>query len=93
MYFRNIIPRFHLDFGPRFARYAFTLEEMYRRVGGCPDMDGSMPGRKVHPDTLHELRRLWQVGGTFCLWDRIEASAREQAKEWDMDIDDYFYTV
>ena len=84
---------FHLDFGPRWVRYAINKEEIHRRVGGCPDMDGSMPGRKVHPDTLHQIRRCWQVGGTFYLWDQIEKCAQEQASEWDMDIDDYFYKV
>lgn len=93
IYFRNTLLPFHLDFGPRFARYVLTKEEMYRRVGGCPDMDGCMPGKKVHPDTLHQLRRCWQVGGTLYLWDQIEKYAQEQAKEWNMDIDDYFYKV
>ena len=56
-------------------------------------MDGSMPGRKIHPDTLHEIRRCWQVGGTFPLWEQIEKCAHEQAREWELDIDDYFYKV
>ena len=93
LYFRNTLLPFHLDFGPRFARYAFNKEEIHRRVGGCPDMDGSMPGRKVHPDTLHQIRRCWQEGGTFILWEQIEKYAQEQAREWNMDIDDYFYEV
>jgi heterodisulfide reductase subunit C len=93
LYFRNTLLPFHLDFGPRFARYALNKDEIYRRVGGCPDMDGSMPGRKVHPDTLHEIRRCWQVGGTFPLWEQIEKCAQEQAREWNMDIDDYFYKI
>jgi len=93
LYFRNTMIPFHLDFGPRWVRYAINKEEIHRRVGGCPDMDGSMPGRKVHPDTLHQIRRCWQVGGTFYLWDQIEKYAQEQASEWDMDIDDYFYKV
>lgn len=93
LYFRNTILPFHLDFGPRFARYAFNMEEMHRRVGGCPDMDGSMPGRKVHPSTLHEVRRCWQEGGTFQLWDQIEKYGQQHAEERNMDIDDYFYMV
>jgi heterodisulfide reductase subunit C len=93
LYFRNTILPFHLDFGPRFARYTFNKEEMHRRVGGCPDMDGSMPGRKVSPETLHEIRRCWQEGGTLQLWDQIEKYAQEQAKECNMDIDDYFYRI
>lgn len=93
LYFRNTIPRFHLDFGPRFVRYVQAQEELHRRVGGCPDMDGSMAGKKVPPESLHQIRRCWQVGGTFVLWDQIERSAQEQAKEWNMDIDDYFYLV
>jgi heterodisulfide reductase subunit C len=93
LYFRNPMVESHLDFGPRFARYFKNKEEIYRRVGGCPDMDGSMPGRKVPPETLHQLRRCFQVGGALFLWDQIENYAREQAKEWDMDIDDYLYNV
>ena len=93
LYFRNTLLPFHLDFGPRFARYALNKDEIYRRIGGCPDMDGSMPGKKIHPDTLHEIRRCWQVGGTFPLWEQIEKCAQEQAREWEMDVDDYFYKV
>jgi len=93
LYFRNPVVESNLDFGPRFARYFQNKEEIYRRVGGCPDMDGSMPGRKVPPETLHQLRRCFQVGGALHLWDQIEKYAREQAREWDMDIDDYLYKV
>ena len=93
LYFRNTLIPLHLDFGPRWVRYAINKDEIHRRVGGCPDMDGSMPGRKVHPDTLHQIRRCWQVGGSLYLWDQIERYAQEQASEWDMDIDDYFYKV
>ena len=93
LYFRNSVPRFHLDFGPRFVRYVQNQEEIHRRVGGCPDMDGAMAGRKIHPDSLHEIRRCWQVGGTFALWEGIEQCAQEQAKDFNMDMDDYFYRV
>jgi heterodisulfide reductase subunit C len=93
LYFRNTILPFHMDFGPRFARYTYNKEEIHRRVGGCPDMDGSMPGRKVSPETLHEIRRCWQEGGTLYLWDQIEKYGREHAAEQNMDIDDYFYRV
>lgn len=93
LYFGNPQVETHLDFGPRFARYFQNKEEIYRRVGGCPDMDGSMPGRKVPPETLHQLRRCFQVGGALYLWSQIEKYAREQAREWNMDIDDYLYKV
>ena len=75
------------------ARYATNPEQIYRRIGGCPDMDGDRPGRKVHPDTLHEFRRCIQEGGTFVLWDQIEESARQQADDVQMDLYDYFYRV
>lgn len=93
LYFRNPAAESHLDFGPRFARYFQNKEEIHRRVGSCPDMDGSMPGRKVPPETLQQLRRCFQVGGALHLWNQIEKYAQEQAKEWGMDIDDYFYKV
>jgi heterodisulfide reductase subunit C len=93
IYFRNPETETHLDFGPRYARYFRNKEEIYRRVGGCPDMDGAKPGRKVPPETLQQLRRCFQVGGALYLWDQIEKYAREQAEEWNMDIDDYLYKV
>ncbi len=93
LYFRNPVVENHLDFGPRFARYFRNKEEIYRRVGGCPDMDGSMAGRKVPPESLHQLRRCFQVGGALYLWNQIEKYARKQAKERNMDIDDYLYQV
>jgi len=93
LYFRNLQIESHLDFGPRFARNFLNIEESYRRVGAAPDMNGSSPGRKVPPETLQQIRRCFQVGGTLFLWDNIEHYAQEQAHDWGLDIDDYFYKV
>jgi heterodisulfide reductase subunit C1 len=93
LYFRNNLIAFHLDFGPRFARYTLHREEIYRRINGSPDMNGIMPGRKISPETLHELRRCCQEGGGLFLWDQIEKYGQEDANAQGIDIDDYFYTV
>ena len=93
LYFRNPEPIAHRDFGPRFALYFKHKEEMFRRIGACPDMDGSLSGRKVHPDTLDEVRKLWQAGGVLYLWERIEEAARRQAEELGISLDSYHEKV
>jgi len=93
LYFRNPKPAAHRDFGPRFARAFQNQDELFRRIGLCPDMNGSLSGRKVHPDTLHEVRNLWQAGGALYLWERIEEAAQKQADEMGLSIDAYHEKV
>ncbi|HPW37467.1 MAG TPA: 4Fe-4S dicluster domain-containing protein [Syntrophorhabdus sp.] len=89
LYFRNIEKDTHRDFGPRFEAYTRAREEFFAHVGACPDTDGILSGRKVHPDTLDEVRRLWQKGGALYMWDLIEEAAQKQAEQWGMTIDEY----
>lgn len=89
LYFRNIEVKTHRDFGPRHELCFNHKEEYFRKIGACPDMDGLLSGRKVHPETLHELRRLWQAGGALYLWEHIEDSAKKQADESGITIDEY----
>ena len=89
LYFRDIAVETHKDFGPRHERCFNRKEEYFRRVGACPDMDGSLSSRKVRPETLHEVRRLWHVGGGLHMWDMIEEAAQKQAEEWGITIDEY----
>lgn len=89
LYFRDLFWETHRDFGPRFEEYFKNKEEHFRSVGACPDMEGSLSGRKVHPETLDEVRKLWHAGGGLYFWDLIEESAKKQAAEWNMDIDEY----
>ena len=93
LYFRNPIPEGHLDFGPRFKTYFERQDEFMRRVGAHPDMDGPFSGRKVHPETLDELRKLWMAGGALFLWSLIEEAAQKQATEMNLSIDEYHNKV
>jgi len=93
LYFRNPEPSTHGDFGPRFSRTFEFKEELFRRIGACPDMDGSLSGRKVHPDTLDEVRKLWQTGGVLYLWERIEEAAQKQADKMGISLDAYHEKV
>ncbi|MBN2078994.1 MAG: 4Fe-4S dicluster domain-containing protein [Spirochaetes bacterium] len=89
LYFRNSHPESHRDFGPRFEEIYNRQTEHYRQVGVCPDMDGSLSARKVHPDTLAEVRKIWELSGALYFWDMIEQAGQEQADKWNMDIDEY----
>jgi heterodisulfide reductase subunit C len=89
LYFRNPDPQKHRDFGPRFATYFERKEEFMKRIGAQPDMKGPFSGRKVHPETLEELRRLWTVGGAAYFWSLIEEAGAEQAEEMGLTIDEY----
>ena len=89
LYFRDIFPETHKDFGPRHENMFNDIEKHFRRVGSSPDMDGSLSGRKVHTETLHEVRRLWHEGGALYFWEIIEDSAKEQADKLGITIDEY----
>lgn len=93
LYFRNAIPDGHLDFGPRFKTYFDRQDEYMQRVGAHPDMDGPYSGRKVHPATLEELRKLWMAGGALFFWSLIEEAGQKHAAEMNLSIDDYYNKV
>ena len=89
LYFRNAIPDQHMDFGPRYATYFNRQEEYMRRLGAHPDMEGPYSGRKVHPETLEELRKLWTVGGALLFWSLIDQAAEKQSAEMNLTIEEY----
>ncbi len=89
LYFRDLDPAEHPDFGPRYARWQAELEEQSRRVGGQPDGDGTFAGRKVTPETLAELRSCIRAGGALVIWDKLEAYAEDDAARHGLDIDQY----
>jgi heterodisulfide reductase subunit C len=93
LYFRNPIPEGHLDFGPRFRTFFNGQEEFMKRIGAHPDMNGPFTGRKVNPETLDELRKLWMVGGALFFWSLIEEAAQKQAAEMNLSIEEYHYKV
>lgn len=93
LYFRNAIPEGHLDFGPRYKTYFNRQEEFMKRIGAHPDMEGPFSGRKVHPATLEELRKLWMAGGALFFWSIIEEAAQKQASEMNLSIDEYLNKV
>jgi heterodisulfide reductase subunit C1 len=89
LYFRNPLPQDHRDFGPRFEAVYDNIEGMFRKIGACPDMEGSLSGRKVRPETLDEVRKIWQSAGVLFLWDQIEQAGQKQADELGLNIDEY----
>jgi hypothetical protein len=93
LYFRNAIPYTHQDFGPRFKTYFDRQEEFMKKVGAHPDMEGPFSGRKVHPETLNELRKLWLAGGAVFFWSLIDEAARKQAEEMNLSLDEYHSKV
>lgn len=93
LYFRNPIPDGHQDFGPRFKTYFDNQEEFMKKVGAHPDMEGPFSGRKVHPATLDELRKLWLAGGAVFFWSLIDEAARKQAAEMNLSLEEYHHKV
>ncbi len=89
LYFRDPNPEAHRDFGPRHENLHRDIDGAFRQVGACPDMPGSLSARKVHPETLHEVRRLWQAGGALFLWQVIDEAAERGAAEEGITIDEY----
>ena len=93
MYFRNADVSDHPDFGPRYARYWTQVEEQMRRLGASPDAGGDLGGRIVNPETLAEVRRCVQWGGTLILWQQIEEYALAHAARLGLTIDEYYDKV
>ncbi len=93
LYFRNVDPESHPDFGPRFKEYHIKAEEEMKRLGASPDRNGSFGGRKISNETLTELRNCVYWGGSLVLWDTIEELAYNHAKEMKLSIDDYYNIV
>ena len=93
LYFRNADAAGHPDFGPRYARYWAEVEEQMRRLGATPDARGDLGGKKVNPETLAELRRCVQWGGTLILWQQIEEHAMAHAAGAGLTIDEYYDKV
>lgn len=89
LYFRNAAPDTHPDFGPRWADWFEHIEDNMALVGAHPETTGLFGGRKTAPETLHELRRCVQVGGTLVLWNRLEEAAFEDARRRGLGIDAY----
>jgi len=93
LYFRNVDPETHPDFGPRFARYASRREREMERVGAHPDVEGCFGGRTLAPETIGELRQCTIWGGTLVLWTRLEDSAASSARELGLNVDEYLEQV
>lgn len=93
LYFRNPVPDTHKDFGPRFKTYFERQDEFMRRIGAHPDMEGPFSGRKVAPETLDELRKLWLTGGAVFFWSLIEEAAQKQAKKMSLSMEEYLMKV
>jgi heterodisulfide reductase subunit C len=93
LYFRNATADGHPDFGPRYARYWAEVEQQMRRLGATPDARGDLGGKKVNPETLAELRRCVQWGGTLVLWQQLEEHAMAHAASVGLAIDEYYDKV
>jgi len=93
LYFRNADAESLPDFGSRYAKYESDVDQQMTRVGASPDADGQFGGRKVPPETLHELRRCVAWGGTLALWNRLEELALEEARRMGITIDEYYERV
>jgi heterodisulfide reductase subunit C len=89
LYFRAPTPEGHRDFGPRYERLRAAPDAEMRRVGASPDAEGTLGGRKLHPQTLAELRACVAEGGTLALWRAIEEAAAADADARGLDLDAY----
>lgn len=89
LYFRNVDPDHHPDFGPRYAQFHARAEEQMVRLGAHPDRSGPFGGRKTPPQTMSEFRACLAEGGTLVLWNQLEEWAAQDAKNTGVSIDEY----
>lgn len=93
IYFRNPTPENHKDFGERYKEVYRNYEEIFKQVNANPDMEGPYAGRKIDPETLEELRKLWIESGVLFFWKTIDEYAEKQATEWGLKIEEYLIKV
>jgi heterodisulfide reductase subunit C len=93
LYFRSADPERHADFGENYKSLYENIDEKFKEIGANPDMEGLFAGRKISPETLEEIRKLWVESGVLFFWIIIEEYAKKQALEWDMDLEEYLHKV
>jgi heterodisulfide reductase subunit C1 len=93
LYFRNADKWAHPDFGPNYGKFFDHQEQEFLRLGANPDRPGMFGGRKIHPETLEELRLLVEAGGTLCLWKKVDDSGHIHRRRLDLSEDAYLEMV
>jgi len=92
-------PRLHPEQGPIWEYIIENSDDVFERLGGQINGIGTGPLRKIPPEALDELKKIFDVTGGTDFFDSIEEHSRRKAAEMGIEFsgsgtdDDYFIEV
>ena len=81
-------PSIHPEQGPVWEWVFENRSEVYDRVGGNLDKEGSGTLRKIDEKTMEELHSIFEVTGGKEFYDKLENFAKQKAKEHGIELGD-----
>ena len=69
------------------------LQDVYDRVGANYGKSGPGPLRKIAPESLEDLRKIFDVTGGSARVEKIKALSRKKAEEMGLSEEEYFNEV
>ena len=89
----RIDPGLHPEQGPVWQWIYDNHKDLYARFSENYDKDGSGAMRRIDPESLEEIARIFEESGGKEFLDTIERHSRAKAEEMGMTIDEYFAHV
>lgn len=78
----------HPEQGPTWVWQNNNLEKLFERFGAKYKGEGPGPLRKIAPDALDELKRIFDVTGASEMFDFIEKKSEEKAEEMGLEFNE-----
>jgi heterodisulfide reductase subunit C len=91
-----VTPELHPEQGPVWEWVYSNMADVYERVGANLDKEGPGVLRKISPETLSELKSIFDETGGTDLFEKIEEHSRKKATEMGFDgnnLDEYINFV
>jgi heterodisulfide reductase subunit C len=83
-----VSPEMHREQGPIWNYILENTHDIYERLGGQIDELGPGPLRKIPPDTVEELKKIFEVTGGTDLFNTIERYSKIKAEELGLQFSD-----
>jgi heterodisulfide reductase subunit C len=89
IYVRGLLPENHPEAGTVWEWEYKNVDDVFARLGGNLDGQGTGVLRKIPQQSLDELRRIFEVTGAFERFDNIEKYSAQKAKEMGLEMSEY----
>ncbi len=83
---QSIVPELHPEQGPVWEWEMDHLEPVMAKLGANYQGDGPGALRKIDPDDLDEIRKIFEITGGLDRYNKIEEFSRKKAAEMGMDF-------